>query len=177
MYVSICVIHFVCYLEDTIWVNCPYWNFKNVQIYLGLDYVLLISTLVYLIVSVSDYENVLTKCNNKLIGRIFMLCVVMLNLVSSIKHSFLYIYGIKLTQTHALMGHILTYSSNSFPINYGILTLSVLGPSLCVRICRRQILTYKDGLLCVFMRQNLTSVDVRFWRIKTVPAPKELKYF
>ena len=29
----------------------------------------------------------------------------------------------------------------------------------------------------VFIRQNLTSVDVRFWRIKTFPALKELKYF
>ena len=28
----------------------------------------------------------------------------------------------------------------------------------------------------VFTRQNLTSVDVRFWRIKMVPALKELKY-
>ena len=28
----------------------------------------------------------------------------------------------------------------------------------------------------VFMHQNLTSVDVRFWCIKTVPALKELKY-
>ena len=27
-----------------------------------------------------------------------------------------------------------------------------------------------------FSRQNLTSVDVRFSRIKTVPALKELKY-
>ena len=27
----------------------------------------------------------------------------------------------------------------------------------------------------VFSRQNLTSVDVRFWRLKTVPAPKEIK--
>ena len=28
----------------------------------------------------------------------------------------------------------------------------------------------------VFISQNLTSVDVRFWRIKTIPALKELKY-
>ena len=28
----------------------------------------------------------------------------------------------------------------------------------------------------VSIHQNLTSVDVRFWRIKTVPALKELKY-
>ena len=28
----------------------------------------------------------------------------------------------------------------------------------------------------VFIRQNLTSVDVRSWRIKTVPALKNLKY-
>ena len=28
----------------------------------------------------------------------------------------------------------------------------------------------------VFIRQNMTSADVRFWRIKTVPALKELKY-
>ena len=28
----------------------------------------------------------------------------------------------------------------------------------------------------VFIRQNLTSVDARFWRIKTVPALKELTY-
>ena len=28
----------------------------------------------------------------------------------------------------------------------------------------------------VFRRQNLTSTDVRFWRIKTIPALKELKY-
>ena len=27
----------------------------------------------------------------------------------------------------------------------------------------------------VLIRQNLTSVDVRFWRIKTIPALKELK--
>ena len=27
----------------------------------------------------------------------------------------------------------------------------------------------------VIRRQNLTSVDVRFWRLKTVPALKELK--
>ena len=27
----------------------------------------------------------------------------------------------------------------------------------------------------VFMRQNLTSVDVRFWRVKTVPTLKELR--
>ena len=25
----------------------------------------------------------------------------------------------------------------------------------------------------VFRRQNLTSVDVRFWRLKTIPALKE----
>ena len=29
----------------------------------------------------------------------------------------------------------------------------------------------------VFIRQNLTSADVRFWRIKTVSALKELKKF
>ena len=29
----------------------------------------------------------------------------------------------------------------------------------------------------VFKRQILTYVDVRFWRIKTVPALKKLKYF
>ena len=28
----------------------------------------------------------------------------------------------------------------------------------------------------VFRRQNLTSTDVRFWRIKTIPVLKELKY-
>ena len=28
----------------------------------------------------------------------------------------------------------------------------------------------------VFIRQNLTSVDVRFWCIKTAPAPKECQY-
>ena len=28
----------------------------------------------------------------------------------------------------------------------------------------------------VSIRQNLTSADVKFWRIKTVPMPKELKY-
>ena len=28
----------------------------------------------------------------------------------------------------------------------------------------------------VFIRQNLTSVDVRLWRVKTVPALTELKY-
>ena len=27
-----------------------------------------------------------------------------------------------------------------------------------------------------FSRQNLTSVDVRFWRLKSTPALKELKY-
>ena len=28
----------------------------------------------------------------------------------------------------------------------------------------------------VFIRQNMTSVDVRFWRVKTVPTLEELKY-
>ena len=28
----------------------------------------------------------------------------------------------------------------------------------------------------VFIRQNLTSVYVRFWRIKTIPALKELTF-
>ena len=27
-----------------------------------------------------------------------------------------------------------------------------------------------------FRRQNLTSLDVRFWRLKLIPALKELKY-
>ena len=27
-----------------------------------------------------------------------------------------------------------------------------------------------------FRRQNLTSVDVRFWRLKSIPAPKEYTY-
>ena len=35
----------------------------------------------------------------------------------------------------------------------------------------------RQNLTTVFIRQNLTSVDVRIWRIKTVPALKELKYF
>ena len=30
--------------------------------------------------------------------------------------------------------------------------------------------------MIVFIRQNLTSVDVRFGRIKTIPALEELKY-
>ena len=29
----------------------------------------------------------------------------------------------------------------------------------------------------VFIRRNLTSVDVKFWSIKTIPALKEIKYF
>ena len=27
-----------------------------------------------------------------------------------------------------------------------------------------------------FSRQNLTSTEVRFWRLKSIPAPGELKY-
>ena len=46
-----------------------------------------------------------------------------------------------------------------------VLTLSVRGSSLYV----------SAGI--VFIRQNLTSVDVRFWRIKTIPALKESKYY
>ena len=33
------------------------------------------------------------------------------------------------------------------------------------------------GTMTVFIRQNLTSTDVSFWRIKTVPALKKIKYF
>ena len=29
----------------------------------------------------------------------------------------------------------------------------------------------------VSMRQNVTTVDVRFWRIKTIPVLEEFKYF
>ena len=36
------------------------------------------------------------------------------------------------------------------------------------------VYTFSSGT--VFIRQNLTSADVRFWRIKTIPALKELKY-
>ena len=28
-----------------------------------------------------------------------------------------------------------------------------------------------------FSRQKLTTLDVRFWRLKSIPALKELKYF
>ena len=34
---------------------------------------------------------------------------------------------------------------------------------------------FNSLILIVFIRQNLTSTDVRFWRIKTVPALKELR--
>ena len=36
------------------------------------------------------------------------------------------------------------------------------------------MLTFQWGN--VFRRQNLTFVDVRFWRLKTVAAVKQLKY-
>ena len=34
--------------------------------------------------------------------------------------------------------------------------------------------SYSAGV--VFIRQNLISIDIRFWRLKSVPALKELKY-
>ena len=52
------------------------------------------------------------------------------------------------------------------PIWYGSTTISNIS-----------ILSVRRGIWCagiVFIRQNLTSTDVRFWRMKTVPALNEL---
>ena len=55
--------------------------------------------------------------------------------------------------------------------------IRVLGKLCCISFTETAlsvISSYSAGI--DFRRQNLTSIDVRFRRLKTVPALKELKY-
>ena len=76
------------------------------------------------------------------------------------------------------------HSAEIFCINHGDqhfffkfeIIINVLVGSFCF-ICIRMLWVYGHSLILpargtVFIRQNLTSTDVRFWRIKTVPALK-----
>ena len=43
---------------------------------------------------------------------------------------------------------------------------------LCVFTKKKLVNPYSAGI--DFGRQNLTSVDVRFWRLKSIPAPQNI---
>ena len=62
-------------------------------------------------------------------------------------------------------------SDISFRLIINMFTLTVRGSTLDVRIWRLEDrLKTSESDVYDFRRQNLTSTDVRFWRLKSIPA-------
>ena len=88
-------------------------------------------------------------------------------------------------QGHALRAplHCISQSHNSSTVKFNYTVhIEVIPPKNVILITKEELHQRQIHLLnpysagTVFMRQNLTSTDVRFWRIKKVRALQELKY-
>ena len=71
-----------------------------------------------------------------------------------------------------LLAHFSLYKSSLKPDSFHFVLVSFLR---CIRISMLWVYgLYKYVILSDFIRHNLTSIDVRFWRIKSIPALRQL---